>query len=152
MPHMHEPKEHDAKWNKPDKNNKYCLIPLKWSTQGGQIQRQGMRRKEWEVNGYRISDICCLAPKLCPTFFEPMGYSTPGFPVLHYLPEFVQIHVHWICWEHASISSSVIPFFSCLQSFLASGCFPMGQLFASGGLSIGVSASASVPPMNTQDW
>ena len=85
MPHMHEPKEHDAKWNKPDKNNKYCLIPLKWSTQGGQIQRQGMRRKEWEVNGYRISDICCLAPKLCPTFFEPMGYSTPGFPVLYFL-------------------------------------------------------------------
>ena len=54
-------------------------------------------------------------------------------------------------WCHPTISSSVIPF-SCLQSFLASGSFPMSQFFASGGQSIGVSASASVLPMNTQDW
>ena len=55
-------------------------------------------------------------------------------------------------WCHPSISSSVIPFSSCLQSFPASGSFPMSQFFASGGQSIGVSASASVLPMNTQDW
>ena len=55
-------------------------------------------------------------------------------------------------WCHPTISSSVIPFFSCPQSFLASGSFPVSQLFASGGQSIGVSASASVLPMNTQDW
>ena len=48
--------------------------------------------------------------------------------------------------------SSVVPFSSCLQSFPASGSFPVGQFFASGGQSIGVSASASVLPMNTQDW
>ena len=54
-------------------------------------------------------------------------------------------------WCHPTISSSVVPF-SRLQSFLASGSFPMSQLFASGGQSIGVSASASVLPMNTQDW
>ena len=53
---------------------------------------------------------------------------------------------------HPSISSSVIPFSSCLQSFLASGPFPMSQLFASGDQSIGASASASVPPINIQDW
>ena len=55
-------------------------------------------------------------------------------------------------WCHPTISSSVIPFSSCLQSFPASGSFPMSQLFASGGQSIGASASTSVLPMNTQDW
>ena len=55
-------------------------------------------------------------------------------------------------WCHPTISSSVIPFSSCLQSFPASGSFPMSQPFASGGQSIGVSASTSVLPMNTQDW
>ena len=55
-------------------------------------------------------------------------------------------------WCHAAILSSVIPFFSCLQSFPASGSFPVSQFFASGGQSIGVSASASVLPMNIQDW
>ena len=55
-------------------------------------------------------------------------------------------------WCHPSISSSVIPFFSCLQSFPASGSFQMRQLFASSGQSIGVSASTSVFPVNTQDW
>ena len=55
-------------------------------------------------------------------------------------------------WCHPAISSSVIPFFSCPQSLPASGSFPMSQLFTSGGQSIGVSASVSVLPMNTQDW
>ena len=53
---------------------------------------------------------------------------------------------------HPTISSSVVPFPSCLQSFPASGFFPMSQFFISGGQSIGVSASASVLPMNIQDW
>ena len=55
-------------------------------------------------------------------------------------------------WCHPSISSSVVPFSSCSQSLPASESFPMSQLFASGGQSIGVSALASVLPMNTQDW
>ena len=55
-------------------------------------------------------------------------------------------------WCHRTISSSVIPFSSCLQSFPASGTLQMSQLFASCGQSIGVSASTSVLPMNTQDW
>ena len=55
-------------------------------------------------------------------------------------------------WCHPTISSSVIPFSSCPQSSPASGSFQMGQLFASGGQSIGVSASTSVLPMNIQDW
>ena len=55
-------------------------------------------------------------------------------------------------WCHPTISSSVVPFSSCPQSFPASGSFQMSQLFPSGGQNIGVSASASVLPMNSQDW
>ena len=55
-------------------------------------------------------------------------------------------------WCHPTTSSSVVPFSSYPQSFPASGSFPMSQLFTSGGQSIGVSASTSVLPMNTQDW
>ena len=58
--------------------------------------------------------------------------------------------VSW--WCHQAISSSVVPFSSCLQPFPASGSFQMSQLFASGGHSIGVSASTSVLPLNIQDW
>ena len=55
-------------------------------------------------------------------------------------------------WCHPTISSSVIPFSSCLQYFWASGSFPMSRLFTSGGQSIGASVSASVLPMNIQGW
>ena len=55
-------------------------------------------------------------------------------------------------WSHPTISSSVVPFSSCLQSFPASGSLPMSQFFASGGKIIGPSASASALPMNIQDW
>ena len=55
-------------------------------------------------------------------------------------------------WCHPAISSSVVPFSSCLQSFPISGSFPMSHLFTSSGQSMGVSASTSVLPMNIQDW
>ena len=82
-----------------------------------------------------------------------MDYSMPGFPVLHQLPTWV--HSNWCPlsrWCHPTISFSVISFSSCLQSFPASGSFPMSQLFTLGGQRIGVSASTSVLPMNIQDW
>ena len=81
----------------------------------------------------------------CLTLCNPLGCSTPGFPVLHHLPEFAQ---SW--WCHPPISSSVSLFYSCPQSFPASGSFPISWLFASGGQSFGV--SASVLPMNIQGW
>ena len=83
-------------------------------------------------------------------FCHPVDCSTPGLPVHHQLQESTQTHVGW--WCHPIISSSVVPFSSQLQSFPASGSFQMSQLFASGGQSIGVSASASILPMNNQDW
>ena len=74
------------------------------------------------------------------------GVPLPSpFPILHYLPKFAQSHVH--CVEDAiQPSHPVAPFSSCLQSFAASGSFPMNRLFASGNQSIGASSSASVLP------
>ena len=88
--------------------------------------------------------------QLCPTLCDPKD-STPGFPVHHQLPEFTQTRVR-SQWCHSTISSFVTPFSSCLQSFPGSGSFQMSQFFTSGGQSIGVSASASIFPMNIQDW
>ena len=167
---------------------------------------------------------CCWSvAKLFLDFLWPHGLQHARLPVLRYLPEFAQIHIHWVddanhfilchslillpstfpsiriplpvvtssvqfshsvvsdslqphgqqharppcpsptpraysnsCplhqWCHPAISSSVVPFSSCLQSFPASGSFPVSWFFTSGGQSIGVSASASVLTMNIQDW
>ena len=83
----------------------------------------------------------------CPTLCDPMDCSTPGFPAHHQLQELTQTHVHWV---GDAIQPSLLLLH--LPSFPASGSFVMSQFFASGGQSIGVSASASVLPMNTQDW
>ena len=82
---------------------------------------------------------------------DPMDCGTPGFPVHHQLPELTQTRPS-SRWCHPTISSSVVPFSSHFQSFPASGYFQMSQFFTSGGQSIGAAASASVLPMNIQDW
>ena len=82
----------------------------------------------------------------------PHKCRKPGLPVHHQLLVFNQTHGHWVNDNHPTISSSIIPFSSCLQSFPASGSFQMSQIFASGGQSTGVSAWASVLPMNIEDW
>ena len=85
----------------------------------------------------------------CPTLCDPMNCSTPGLAVHHQLPEFTQTHVHRVSGA-IQPSHPVVPF-SRLQPFPASGSFPMSRFFTSGGQSIGVSASASVLPINIQD-
>ena len=70
----------------------------------------------------------------------------------HWIPELTQNSWPLSWWCHPTILFSLVLFSSCLQSFPASGSFLMSWLFASGGQSIGVSASASVLPMNIQDW
>ena len=104
----------------------------------------------WFVNFrlyyYQFSSVV----QSCATLCDPVDYSMSGFPVHHQLLELTQTDVHWVI--DAIHLSSGIPFSSCLQSFPASGPFPMSQFFASGGQSIGVSASESVFPMNIQDW
>ena len=95
---------------------------------------------------------CCSVTKSCPTPQDPLDCSMPGFPELLYLPEFAQIHVHWIEWCHLDISPTATPFSFCLLSFPATGSFSMSWLFASGGQSTGALASASVLPVSTQSW
>ena len=89
--------------------------------------------------------------QLCPTLCDPMNRSTPGLPVHHQLAEFTQTHVHQVSdaiqpSHPPSSPSPPAPNPSQHQSF------PMSQPFTWGGQSIGDSASASVLPMNTQDW
>ena len=85
-------------------------------------------------------------------FLQPHGLQHARTPCPSPAPRVYPNSCPLSLWCHPTISSSVIPFSSCLQSFPASGSFQMSQLFASDGQSIGVSASTSVPPMNTQDW
>ena len=90
--------------------------------------------------------------QLCPTLCYPIDYNTSGLPVHYQFPEFTQTHAHWICNaiqpSHLLLSPSPPVF----NIFSTSRSFQISQLFASGGQSIGVSASTSVLPMNIQDW
>ena len=99
------------------------------------------------LNKYQFSSVAQSCPTLRPRELQharhPCPSQTPGVYSNTCLSS---------RWCHPAISSSVIPFSSCSQSFPASGSFPMSQLFAWGGQSIGVSASASVLPMDSQDW
>ena len=91
--------------------------------------------------------------QLCPTLCNPMNrmqHARP--PCLSSTPGIYPNSCPSSWWCHPTISSSVIPFSSCPQSFPASGSFQMCQLFALGGQRIGVSASTSVLPVNSKDW
>ena len=95
----------------------------------------------------------------CPTLCDPTDHSTrlgglqdqARLPCPSPAPGAYSNSCPSSQWYHQTISSSIVPF-SCFQSFPASGSFPMSQFFTSGGQSIGVSAPASVLPMNIQDW
>ena len=96
---------------------------------------------------YQFSSVT----RSCRTLCDPMNCSTPGFPVHHQLPELAQTHVHRVSdaiQPSQPLLSPSPPNFNLSQS----GSFLMSQFFASGGQSIGASASASVLPMNIQDW
>ena len=106
-----------------------------------------MKTKISQPKTYQFSSVA----QSCLTLCDPMECSTPASlsitstgPCANSWPSSQ--------WCHPNISSSVIPFSSCLQSFSASGSFPRSQFFASDGQSIGVSASASVLPINIQNW
>ena len=94
---------------------------------------------------------CNWVTKSCMTFCDPMDCSMPGLPVLHYLPEFAQTHVPWV-------GDAIQPSHTLCRLLLLPSIFPsirifsISQLFASGSQSIGASASASILPMNIQDW
>ena len=87
-----------------------------------------------------------------PTHCDPMNRSMPGLQVHHQLLEFTQTHVHRVSDAIQPCHPLVVPFSSCPQSLPASESFPMSHLFAWGGWSTGVTALASVLPMNIHNW
>ena len=93
---------------------------------------------------------CCSVAKSCPTL-RPCGIQHARPPCPSPTPIVYSKSCPLSQWCHPTISSCVIPFSSCPQSFPASGSFPMSQLFTSGDQSIGVSASTSVLPRNIQN-
>ena len=113
-----------------------------------EIYAQEILMNEWSAY---ISDQIRSVAQLCSTLCNPMNHSTPGLPVHHQLLEFTESHP-LSQWCHPAISSSVVPFSSCTQSLPTSESFPMSQLFALGGQSTGVSASASFLPKKSQGW
>ena len=105
------------------------------------------RSLEEDSNRLKFSSV----PQSCLTLCDPMNHSTPGLPVYRQLLEFTQTHVHRVgdaIQPSRPRSSPSPPAHNPSQH----QSFPISQLFAWGGQSIGVSASASVLPMNTQDW
>ena len=107
----------------------------------------GKKYSEEEGSGIQFSSVA----QSCPTL-QPHGLQHARLPCAPPTPRVYSNSCpsHW--WCHPTISSSVVPFSSCLQSFPASGSFPMSQYFASDGQTNGVSASARVLPTNIQDW
>ena len=103
--------------------------------------------KIYFLSNFQIYNQFSLVAQLCPTFCKPMDYSMPGFPVHHQFLELSQTHINRISdaiQQSHSLSSLSLPAFN--LSHL--GSFPVSQLFPSGGQSIGVSALASVLPVN----
>ena len=99
-----------------------------------------------------LACCCCSFAKSCLTLRNPVNCSRPGFPVLHCLPEFAEIHVHWVGDAIQSSHLLLPPSSLALNLSQHQGLFLMSRLFASDAQSIGASASVSVLPMNTQEW
>ena len=142
---------HGSKKRKWSGSFSFCLqcFPALGSSLVNWLLHQVARVLELQYSGHPVQ--FSSVAQSCPTFWDPMDCSTPGLPVHHQLLEFIQTHVHWV-GDAIQPSHSLWSRSSRLQPFPASGSFQMSHLFASGGQRIGVSASASVLPMNTQDW
>ena len=102
----------------------------------------------FQISYFLLSSI--QSTQSCQTLCDPMDCSMPGFLIHHQLLKLAQTHVHRV-GDAIQPSHPVIPFSSCLQSFPTSWSFLKSQFFTSGGQSTGVSASASVLPINIQD-
>ena len=111
----------------------------------GLCKKKELYQEEEKTQPYQFSSVT----QSCPTPCDPMDCSMPGFPVHHQLPELAQTHIHGVSdaiQPSQPLLSPSPPNFNLSQS----GSFLMSQFFASGGQSIGASASASVLPMNIQ--
>ena len=104
------------------------------------------------ILGTRVSSSVQFSDSVMSDSLQPHGPQHTRLPCPSPTPEAYSNSCPSRRWCHPTISSSVVPFSSCLQCFPASGSFQMSQFFTSGGQSIGVSTWASVLPMNIQDW
>ena len=131
-----------------------CNLWLRFCSQVSRVPQ--IFQMQWDYfdrkrNQSKFTNVpCCLVTKSCPTLCHPMNYSSPGFPVLHHLPELAQTHVHWA-------SDAIQP--SHPQSpLLLPSVFPIIRVFSNKLTfhirwpSIGTSTSASVLPINIQGW
>ena len=130
---------------------KSCGIHVVWRTLA--LESKGYRFRSWPLlsSNVTLGKSVSSVTQSCPILW-PHGLQHTRLPCPSPTPEACSDSCPLSWWCHPTISSSVVPFSSCPQSFPASGSFPMSQFFASGGQSIGISASASVLPMNIQDW
>ena len=116
------------------------------------VERISSKRKHEILSAFKNhSDYCCSVTQSCPTL-QPHGLQHARLPCPSPSPRACSNWCPLSWWCHPTISSSVIPFASHLQSLPSSGSFPMSWLFMSGGQSIGASASTSVLSMNIQGW
>ena len=112
-------------------------------------------KSDWQTIKQKMNNVCyCLLLFSCSVIFNslwPHGMQHARSPCPS-SPRVCSSSCPLSLWYHETISSSVIPFYSCFQFLPASGAFPRSHFFVSGGQRIGVSASASVLSMNIQDW
>ena len=104
------------------------------------------------IHNTKLLSWLLLFNQSCPTLCDLLDCNIPRFPCPSPSLEACSNSCSLSRWYHPTISSSVVPFYSCLQSFPASGSFPMSWLFASGGQHTGASVSATVLPMNIERW
>ena len=125
------------------------LQALQW----GKENKRRNETEKWtkqKISCLRFSSVQSLS---CVLLFATLWTAAVRLPCLSPNPRACSNSCPLNQWcHHPTISSPVVPFSSCLQSVPVSGSFPMSQFLASGGQSTGVSASASVLPMNIQDW
>ena len=126
----------------------FCIIALSnpWTIQ------KGKQIWHWKMNSQLGFSSVQFSHSVVSDSLRPHGQQHARLPCPTSTPGAYPNSRPLSWWCHPTMSSSVIPFSFCLQSFPAWGSFPISQFFTSGGQSIGVSASTSVPPMNTQDW
>ena len=130
-----------------------------WLFHNKEKSRMILRMVMAVVTAMRVGNYCvpstvlrCSVAKSCPTLCDPRELHHARLPCPSLSPGICSNSCPLSWWCHPIISSSVALFFSCPQSFPASGSFPVSQLFTPGGQSIGASASASVFTMNIQGW
>ena len=135
-------------------NSSILAWRIPWIDEPGKLQSMGLQRvrHDWALMHTKVLSSVQFSCSVMSDSLRLHGLQHARLPCPSPTPGVHPNPCPLSRWCHPTISSSLVPFSSCPQSFPASVSFQMSQLFASGGQSIGVSASTSVLPINTQDW